>query len=118
MSLVKKIRNWAIGIGIATVIATPVYSFYFPDTIRTKINETQVKRYHNKDKYLIFTDSGVFENTDAWYRLKFRSSNLQAELMKLKGKEVEIKKYGWRIPIISGYENILKVKEIPQPSIE
>lgn len=111
--LVTKIRNWAIGVGIAAAVATAGYSYFIPDTIRTKINDTQVKRYYySDDKYLIFTDDGVFENTDAWYRLKFRTSDMQGRLMKLKGREVEITKYGWRNGLFSWYENIVDVNEI------
>ena len=110
--LVKKIRNWAIGVGIAAAVATAGYSYFVPDTVRTKVNETQVKRYSDHDKYLVFTDAGVFENTDAWYRLKFRSSDLQGQLMKLKGKEVDITKYGWRFGPLSWYENIVGVEEV------
>lgn len=110
--LVNKIRSWAIGLGVAAILAAPGYSYFVSDIVRTRINETQVKRYNGQDKYLIFTDDGVFENTDAWYRFKFNSSNLQGELMKLKGKEAEITKYGWRFGLFSWYENIVGVKEV------
>ncbi len=110
--LVKKIRNWTIGIAILGAIIIPAYSYYASDTVRTVINETQVKRHGNSDKYLVFTNDDVFENVDAWYRFKFRSSDLQSKCMRLKGKEVEITKYGWRFGPLSWYENIVDIKEI------
>jgi len=110
--LIKKIRNWAVGIGIVVAVATTGYSYFIPDTIRTKINETQVKRYDDRDKFLVFTDVGTFENTDAWYRFKFRSSDLQGKIISLKDKEVDITKYGWRFGLLSWYENIVGVKEL------
>ena len=110
--LVKRIRNWTIGIGIVAILASPVYSYYFTDNVRTVINETQVKWSNGEDKYLVFTDSGVFENTDVWYRFKFRSSDLQNKIMKLKGKEVTIEKYGWRFGPLSWYENIVDVEGV------
>lgn len=87
-------------------------SYFVTDFVVTRINETQVKRYEDGDKYLVFTDHGVFENTDAWYRGKFRSSDLQGQIMKLKGKKVKIEKYGWRSGPLSWYENIVGVKEV------
>jgi hypothetical protein len=110
--LIKKIRNWGVVVGISAAIAVTGYSYFIPDTIRTKVIETQVKRYDNHDKYLVFTDDGVFENTDARYRFKFRSSDLQGKLMKLRGKDVDITKYGWRFGPTSLYENIVAVDEV------
>ncbi|MBI2668156.1 DUF1523 family protein [Candidatus Woesearchaeota archaeon] len=109
MTLLQKI----VGIGVGLGFLALGNSYFIPDSVVTRVIETQVKRYDDYDKYLVFTDAEVFENTDAWYRLKFRTSNLQAELMKLKGKCVEIDKYGWRIPAFSVYENIVGVKGVP-----
>lgn len=99
-------------LGLMTASLYPTCSYLREDSVVTRINETVVKRYGDEDKYLIFTDAGVFENTDAWYRLKFRSSDLQAKIMELKGEEVEITKYGWRFPPFSWYENIIAVEEV------
>jgi len=30
----------------------------------------------------------------------------------LKGKTVKIKKYGWRTPLFSQYENVVKIEEV------
>ena len=99
-------------VAAATLIFGGGYSYFPTDTATTRINETTVKRYDKKDVYLVFTDAGVFENTDAWYRLKFNSSDIQNEITKLKGKEVEITKYGCRFRPFSWYENIVGVKEV------
>ncbi len=71
-------------------------------------------------KYVVFTqdantgEEGAFENTDSLLEClfdgcKFDSSTLQA---KLKGAEksnavCDIRTYGWRIPFLSMYENII-----------
>lgn len=95
------------------------YNYFVPDTIEAKVTGAEVKRYGGKDMYIVFTmdDEGethVFRNTDAWYRLKFRSSDLQAEIEALEdtGITVEITKYGWRIPLLSKYENIINVERV------
>ena len=110
-TLVEKLIVLTVGTGIIAALGLPTYSYVISDTVRTKINGTEVKRYgdNNHDKYLIFTDAGTFENTDAWYRGKFTSSDLQGELVKLKEKEADITKYGWRFGPFSWYENIVDV---------
>ena len=109
-SLVTKIRNLAIGIGVATALAFPVYSYYFPDYVKTRITDAQMAKVNKR--FMIATDYQPFENHDAWYRLKFNSGSIQNQAIRLKGKEVRIKKYGWRIPVLSKYENILRIEEI------
>ena len=77
------------------------------------ITDKQVKRKDKSDKYLIFTktengETRVFENTDSLIEMKFNSSDVYAELEI--GKEYTIKTYGYRIPMMSSYENIIEVK--------
>lgn len=106
------VKGGLAGLALVGGLGALGYSYFVPDTIETTVVGTEVKRYNDRDKYLVFTEDGVFENTDCWYRLKFRSSDLQAELMALDEADakVEITKYGWRIPLFSKYENIIKVK--------
>lgn len=68
-----------------------------------------------ESKYLIFADdvngeSRVFENTDALFRLKWNSSNIQGELKV--GHTYKITVVGFRLSFMSIYENIIKVEEI------
>ena len=44
--------------------------------------------------------------------IKFNSGTVQNEAVRLKGKTVKIKKYGWRIPLFSEYENVVKIEEV------
>ena len=66
-------------------------------------------------KYLVFGDNNVgkpvvFENTDNIFRWKWNSSNIQGQLKE--GKTYKLTVVGYRIPILSQYENIIKVEEI------
>lgn len=74
------------------------------------INE-KVERCESKDscKYLVFTDKGVFQNTDTWFNWKFDSSDFQNNLKT--GKTYEIQTTGLRVPFLSMYPNIVKMKE-------
>ena len=62
-------------------------------------------------KYLVFTDGEVFKNTDCLVLWKFGSSDLQGELRE--GKTYRAEVYGWRIPFLSWYRNIVTASEVP-----
>ncbi len=64
--------------------------------------------------YLIYTDHGVFRNDDAGWFLKYNSSDFYGELDV--GKRYRLKVYGWRIPILSMYPNIVRMKALKAPS--
>lgn len=60
-------------------------------------------------KYLVFTETEVFENTDSLMVLKFNSSDIQAKLMR--GETYTVRVYGWRVPVFSWYRNIIEIKD-------
>ena len=64
------------------------------------------------EKFMIATEYRPFVNEDAKYRFKFNSGTLQNEAIRLRGKVVRIKKYGWRVPLLSRYENVVKIEEV------
>ncbi len=97
------------GVAVVALLGGAGSSYFSSDTIDTTLVGTEVKRYDDSDRYLIFTPNGTFENTDAWYRGKFRSSDIQAAAMELVGKPVTIEKYGWRLGILSWYENVVDI---------
>lgn len=112
MTLGDKLKIGLVAVVVAAIVAVPGYSYFVSDTVRTKVTSTEVKRYKNSDKYLVFTKAGVFENTDAWYRLKWNSSDMHNKAKGFVGQEVEIEKYGWRIPFLSMYENVVDVTPV------
>lgn len=60
-------------------------------------------------KYLIFAEDGVYENTDSILHLKFNSADIYSQLQK--GKTYMCNIYGWRVPFLSFYPNIIECKE-------
>jgi len=99
----------AIVIGIAVCILTVLYSYFVADTIRTTITDAQMTKVDGR--FMIATEDRPFVNEDVWYRFKFNSGTVQNDAIRLKGKPVKIKKYGWRMPMFSLYENVVKVEE-------
>jgi hypothetical protein len=59
-------------------------------------------------KFIVYTDEGVFENTDSFLFFKFNSADIQNSLKP--GKEYKVKVAGWRLPFFSSYKNIIEVK--------
>ena len=100
----------AVLIGIAACILLILYSYFVADTVQTRITDAQMTKVDGR--YMIATEFRPFVNHDARYRFKFDSGTIQNEAVRLKGKTVKIKKYGWRIPLFSKYENVVKIEEV------
>jgi hypothetical protein len=100
----------AVLIGIAACILLVLYSYFVADTVQTRITDAQMTKVDGK--YMIATEYRPFVNCDAWYRFKFDSGTIQNEAVRLKGRTVKIKYYGWRIPLFSEYENVVKIEEV------
>ena len=96
-------------IGIVACLLLVLYSYFVADTIVTKITDAQMTKVDGR--FMIATEYRPFVNYDAKYRLKFDSGTVQNDAIKLRGKLVRIKKYGWRIAIFSMYENVVKIEE-------
>ncbi len=101
-------------LGIVACILLVMYSYFVADTVVTRITDAQMTKVDGK--FMIATEYRPFVNYDAKYRLKFNSGTVQNDAIKLRGKTVKIKKYGWRIPIFSMYENVVKIKEVKESS--
>ena len=106
----KFMKTKAVLLGIAVCILTVLYSYFVADTITTMITDAQMMKVDGK--FMIATEDRPFVNYDAKYRFKFSSGTIQNDAIKLRGKLVKIKKYGWRIPIFSQYENVVKIEEV------
>ena len=100
----------AVLVSIAVIIVLILYSYFIPDTIRTRITDAQLTQVDGY--FMIATDYRPLVNHDAKYRFKFDSGTVQNDAIRLKGKEVKIRKYGWRIAMFSMYENVVSIKQI------
>jgi hypothetical protein len=105
----KSLKIRVILIGIVFCILLALYSYFVADTVVTRITDAQMTKVDGM--FMIATEYRPFVNYDAKFRLKFNSGTVQNDAIKLRGKMVRIKKYGWRIPIFSMYENVVKIEE-------
>ena len=80
------------------------------------IKDKQISTQSNDDDgkvqstYMIYTDAGVLRNDDALWFAKFNSSDIYGNLDI--GKRYRLKIYGWRIPFLSMYPNIVRIREV------
>jgi hypothetical protein len=100
----------AILVSILVCILTVLYSYFVADTIVTRITDAQMTKVDGR--FMIATEDRPLVNEDVWYRFKYDSGTVQNDAIRLKGKVVRIKKYGWRIPFYSQYENVVKIEEV------
>jgi hypothetical protein len=108
---VVMVKKWQLVLlGLAAVVLLLLYSYFIPDTVQTRITDAQMTKVDGI--FMIATEYRPFWNRDARYRFKFNSGTLQNEAIRLKGKEVKIKKYGWRISLFSWYENVVAIEEV------
>lgn len=114
----KKILNVFLIMVIFVIVACLLI---FPHLKRkdyvVTVTSLQIKRSggDSKEIYLVFTklDSvnvRVFKNTDSWLELKWNSSDIQAKLEP--NKKYKFRVYGWRIPFLTRYENIVEVTHL------
>lgn len=108
--VLKQFKFKAILIGIAVCVLTILYSYFVADTITTKVTDAQMTKVDGR--FMVATEDRPFVNADAKYRFKFNSGTVQNDAVRLKGKTVKIKKYGWRLPVFSMYENIVWIEEV------
>ena len=80
----------------------PVYGTV--ETVPVKIESKE----RINDRYMIFAEGEVFENTDTFWFFKFNSSDVYAKAKP--GTTCTAKVNGIRLPILSWYRNIIKVE--------
>ena len=109
-AFLKKLKTRLILAAIIGCLLLTLYSYFWPDTVMTRITDAQMTKVDGK--FMIATEYRPLVNEDAKYRFKFDSGSVQNEAIRLKGRTVKIRKYGWRIPVLSWYENVVKISEV------
>lgn len=100
--------------GFALVLL--LLAFTWPHLIRNTqdvlVNKTEQRCEGGENcQYLVFTDKGVFRNTDSkLLEFKWNSSDLYGDLVA--GQRYTIRYYGVRFGFFSMYPNIVAVKPI------
>jgi hypothetical protein len=106
----KYILGFVTAVGFVSLVAFNFYYVYGTDEVVTVTVESKERIVtQDSSKYLVFTNGEVFENTDSLLYWKFNSSDLYGELKE--GETYTVRVYGWRIPFLSNYRNIIEIKK-------
>ena len=120
--------SFIIGIFIALAVVVAVggiiYSIaanYNEQTYVATVTDKDVRNYNNSSKYLVFTktedeETRVFSVEDSLLRFRWNSSDVYGEIEV--GKTYRFTVVGFRIEILSMYENIIDFEEISSDSAE
>ncbi|TVQ83321.1 MAG: DUF1523 family protein [Micavibrio sp.] len=108
----------------AAFAGSAAYQYGTQDQVTFTVTDKErlVARDGGSAKYLVSTRDTqggieVFENTDALLQWKFNSSDIQAKLEV--GGTYDAQVYGWRVPFLSMYRNIVDVESVGEnPQIE
>jgi len=94
------------------ISATTGYAFLYYNSAMEKVitvKEKWVKYYGGGAKYLFSdTEGNVYSVEDSWLLLKFDASDRYAKLEA--GKTYRVRLYGWRIRLLSWYQNAVEVE--------
>lgn len=106
---------WGIVAVIILFVITPiVVEHALEKTVTFTVQDKAIKRDNssnsNDDKYMIYTDNGVYEDTDSLAFLKFDSSDVYGQL-KI-GHTYRCDVTGVRIPFFSMQRNIIDCTEV------
>jgi len=74
-----------------------------------KVTDKWIKRYHNKDLYLIYSNIWTYKISDSLLYLQFRSSDMYWFMEKWKCYVVKTHILSFRIPFLSSYKDIVWV---------
>jgi len=82
------------------------------DICHVKVTDKWIKRYHDKDYYLIYTNIGTFKIEDSLLFMNFSSSDAYWAIKIWSCYLFKTHPLSFRIPILSSYENIVGFKEV------
>lgn len=98
------------GLLILAAVSIPIIRQTTHHTETLTVERTERVAEANSSRYLIWTDKGVYENTDELLQWKFNSSDLYGQLKA--GKSYECDMVGWRVPFLSWYPNLISCDEV------
>ena len=94
---------------IGVLIVEPILYYQTGEETTITVSEKEVVHSEHSSTYLIYTEEGeVLENSDLFLYGKYNSSDFQAKLKE--GETYKVKLYGWRVPFLSWYRNIVEIK--------
>lgn len=101
---------------ILLIIAAPIFyvsaGYFNVRVVTDKVLKTErvVDSDGKGSRYLVYGAKETYEDSDSLVFFKFNSSDVYGQIEQ--GHTYQFKVYGWRIPFLSSYRNIISDKEI------
>ena len=105
-------KNKIIVLVIMILLCTGCYGYMNEQKVTCTIKDKWIKRYDEQDIYMVSCDDEVYKIEDLFFKGKFNSSNIYANLEK--GKEYKLTVTGYRMPYLSEYQNINNYEEVAE----
>lgn len=101
-----------IGLAFAGVILVGLTKPFIKDDVQAVTINEKGERCKSRDscKLMIYTDKGVFQNTDSLINWKWGSAEFYNDLKV--GKTYDLKVSGYRVPFLSWFPNVVEYKEV------
>lgn len=94
---------------LVTIIAVPVTQYAKTSWVTLSIDDKESVSSGDGHEYRVYTDKGTFKVGDSLVHLRFNAADVYGKIQK--GQTYQCKVYGWRIPLLSGFKNILECKK-------
>lgn len=98
-----------IGLGVAS---TAYVAYGTQDSIVATVTGKDRVVSKEDSKWIVMTDMMSFENIDSIMHMKFNSTDIQGKLVE--GQTYLIDYYGFRVPFLNMYPNIIEVSPAPE----
>ena len=101
-----------VGIIVGIVWVCFQWEYGNEQIIECTIKDKWIKKYDEEDLYLVSCGDEVYKIEDLFYKGKFNSTNIYANLEK--SKKYRIKVTGYRFGYLSSYQNINSYEEVEE----
>lgn len=79
------------------------------ENVQIDVVKTERIQQGDSQKYMVYAENGVYENTDSIWFFKFNSADLYAKIKE--NKSYSCTTTGWRVQLLSWQPNIIKCTE-------
>lgn len=105
------------GIALVAVVVLALFlgtcaSFVKEDSVQFKVDNKEAVQKDNGNQYRVYAadSDAVYVVSDSILKLRFNSANVYNEIKE--GRRYDCKKFGWRVPLFSMFENLKDCHEV------
>lgn len=99
---------------LVVVAAVNIARLSAVETVTVTVSEKESVAVNGGHEYRIYTDKEVLVNSDEWLKGKWNSADVYNQIHEKQTYRMKV--YGWRIPFLSMFRNILEVTPVNRES--